>query len=173
MNKELLRWFGNSEIVDDDGNPLVVYHTTSAEFDEFDINKLGNLTNDCDRVGVLMTARLGFWFSTNSFADENANIVMSCILKMENPYYIETLDYLIEDLGEYASERGLDEVDWDDYDNFSAELREIAEEFVDELKDDGYDGIVIENDTEYEGTSFIVFDSSQVKIVKKEKMSFR
>lgn len=30
-----LRWFGNSKVVDDSGNPLIVYHGTSAKFSTF------------------------------------------------------------------------------------------------------------------------------------------
>jgi len=38
-NQTIDKWFGNSEVVDEDGNPLVVYHFTNAEFNDFDINK--------------------------------------------------------------------------------------------------------------------------------------
>lgn len=39
------RWFGDSEVVDEDNNPLVVYHATSAEFTTFDKSKLGEITD--------------------------------------------------------------------------------------------------------------------------------
>jgi len=32
-------WFKNSQVVDDNGMPLVVYHQTNEKFDKFDINK--------------------------------------------------------------------------------------------------------------------------------------
>lgn len=34
-------WFGNSKVVDAEGNPLVVYHGTKADFNTFDLNKTG------------------------------------------------------------------------------------------------------------------------------------
>ena len=34
-------WLGDSKVVDEQGRPLVVYHGTSAEFDVFDVNKIG------------------------------------------------------------------------------------------------------------------------------------
>ena len=36
---EFKRWFGNSKVVDEDGNPLVVYHGTDADFNAFDMTK--------------------------------------------------------------------------------------------------------------------------------------
>lgn len=35
---EFRAWFGDSKVVDADGNPMVVYHATTAEFDAFDTN---------------------------------------------------------------------------------------------------------------------------------------
>lgn len=35
------RWFGDSQVVDENGNPLVVYHRTSAEFDAFRVDEDG------------------------------------------------------------------------------------------------------------------------------------
>ena len=39
--KQFKRWFGDSKVVDRDGEPLVVYHATDAEFTVFDRDKLG------------------------------------------------------------------------------------------------------------------------------------
>jgi ADP-ribose pyrophosphatase YjhB (NUDIX family) len=37
--KNFKEWFGDSKVVDEDGKPLVVYHGTSGDFDEFDPTK--------------------------------------------------------------------------------------------------------------------------------------
>lgn len=39
------RWFGDSKAVDENGDPLVVYHGTRADFDTFDVEKLGTGTD--------------------------------------------------------------------------------------------------------------------------------
>ena len=39
--KQFKRWFGDSKVVDRDGEPLVVYHATDADFTVFDRDKLG------------------------------------------------------------------------------------------------------------------------------------
>jgi hypothetical protein len=35
MNDDLLKWFGNSKVVDKNGNPLIVYHGSNVKFDTF------------------------------------------------------------------------------------------------------------------------------------------
>ena len=42
------RWFGKSKVVDRDGEPLVVYHATDADFTVFDRDKLGKRTKERD-----------------------------------------------------------------------------------------------------------------------------
>jgi len=51
---EFKRWFGDSKVVDENGKPLVVYHGTTAEFNEF------------ARTGARLTSLgHGFYFSPN------------------------------------------------------------------------------------------------------------
>lgn len=37
--EEFKRWFGSSKVVDEEGNPLIVYHGTDAAFNAFDMTK--------------------------------------------------------------------------------------------------------------------------------------
>jgi len=37
------KWFGDSKVVDENGDPLVVYHGTDASFEVFDLKKTGNV----------------------------------------------------------------------------------------------------------------------------------
>ena len=46
--RQFQRWFGDSKVVDKDGEPLVVYHATDAEFTVFDRDKLGKRTKERD-----------------------------------------------------------------------------------------------------------------------------
>ena len=50
------RWFGNSKVVDKDGQPLVVYHGTANSFAEFSSKLLGGATG-------APSAKLGFFFA--------------------------------------------------------------------------------------------------------------
>ena len=42
--KAFVEWFGDSKVVDKNGEPLVAYHGTRAEFEEFDIGKFNKKT---------------------------------------------------------------------------------------------------------------------------------
>ena len=75
------KWFGNSKIVDANGNPLVVYHGSNAEFTEFDNGTLGS----GDR-GV-QSSQLGHFFTvSNQEAKSYGSNVVSSFLSIKNPY---------------------------------------------------------------------------------------
>lgn len=70
-------WFGDSKVIDDNGDPLVVYHGTRAKFNKFDPSKhIGNL----------------YWF-TSSREDilsglagaKSSKYIISAYLKISNP----------------------------------------------------------------------------------------
>lgn len=66
IEKEIEKANNSSKVVDENGEPLVVYHGTRADFNIFDINKAGQ-SNTISKVG--------FWFSTEKgfgekFAEE-------------------------------------------------------------------------------------------------------
>lgn len=46
-------WFGDSKAVDENGDPLVVYHGTGAEFDAFDTGKTGSNTGAASARGAI------------------------------------------------------------------------------------------------------------------------
>lgn len=56
---EFKRWFGNSKVVDKDGNPLVMYHGTPAPV----FNKFGHVDNH--QGGGNWQSGPGFYFTTN------------------------------------------------------------------------------------------------------------
>ena len=55
--KAFKNWFGDSKIVDESNKPLVVYHGTASNFDEFRPGFSGSSENE--------TTKLGFWFTDN------------------------------------------------------------------------------------------------------------
>ena len=75
------RWFGNSKIKDDNGNPLVCYHGTDSDFLEFDFTKIGYNSGNFGHYGY------GVYFSTekNEARIYGKNII-ECYLKVENPF---------------------------------------------------------------------------------------
>ena len=56
---EFKKWFGDSKVVDEDGNPLLMYHGTAREFTEFDPSLSGS-TYGTEQSGIflLMTEKM-------------------------------------------------------------------------------------------------------------------
>lgn len=42
---EFKNWFGDSEMVDREGNPIIFYHGSKSEFDKFDKSNIGTQTD--------------------------------------------------------------------------------------------------------------------------------
>ncbi len=89
-NPKFRAWFGNSQIVNDDGTPLVVYHGTDRDFEAFGVEHAGSRT-DYGFFGR------GFYFINDAewgstYAEFEANKETSspnvrvCFLRMERPY---------------------------------------------------------------------------------------
>lgn len=90
---EFKKWFGDSQVVDENGQPLVVYHGTGAEFTEFDPDLTGTAT-DAGTEGK------GFYFTSDwdaaksnadyvtGFGEREGAKVMAVYLAIESPYKI-------------------------------------------------------------------------------------
>lgn len=70
------RWFGDSKVVDADGKPLVVYHGTRAQFQEFDYGRIG-------QQGRAEGA--GFYFTTNREVASGYGEPMEVYLAVQKP----------------------------------------------------------------------------------------
>lgn len=136
-----------TDILNDEGEPMMVYHHTNANFDRFDASFLGRNTDDnASSESWAATAHLGFWFNEGGNSNKLANTYdyqMACYLNIQNPYHIDCVDYLALCL----------EV-------------ESAEDFRERLIEEGYDGIVVDYDEEFGGTSFVAFSDDQIIVVK-------
>lgn len=166
------RWFGDSEAVDKKGRPLVFFHGTNSDFNEFKTkiktyNNYGLLGNvETTRSAIFVTPDLEFAHGYTRTDDLNklpgANII-SVYAKVENPFDLR---------------KGLSSAQWDELETsgynpkFIHQSMNVWEIFDDEegehlvstLKKLGYDGAIIEE----EGSSgyvevWVLFDSSQLK----------
>lgn len=71
-------WFGDSKVVDDSGDPLVVHHGTDKEFSFFDISKSGMGSG-------LSTGAIWFSDGYGTALDYGENII-SVFLSIQRPY---------------------------------------------------------------------------------------
>lgn len=137
------RWFGDSKVVDESGNPLVVYHGTSSEFSEFN------------------NAENGMFFSDNKeiarrYGDRDP---LAVYLSMQKPLEINAGFNFWNEL-DYINDKNLNELQ-------SVSSRKIKT--LDHLKSAaaaaGYDGVIVKNvaDNSGVGTQYIAFSPEQIK----------
>ncbi len=147
INNNFWKWFGNSKIVDPQGNPLIVYHGTQApeDFSEFAV---GNFIGDADdyvRIGsgADPTAYLGSHFAYEShiaskFASglygerqnkKDRGRIIPVYLRVTNPYKTTESDMLKEMLkGSYNSSSV--DIELDDY---------VYSKYIDDSEKDVYE----------------------------------
>lgn len=151
-------WFGNSQVVDENGEPLIVYHSSYANFGEdfvFDASLLGeNTIGNATDPAWAATSTVGFWANTKRL-DIYSN-AQSVYYKIENPKEFYSVEELAEELRGYMSD------DTHAYD--AAEIRRVGQEFADALKSEGYDGLIV-HDEEFGDTSYVAFSPEQIKAV--------
>jgi len=140
--QEFKRWFGGSKVVDENGEPLVVYHgTDSAPFYVFDRAKT--------KGGP---SKFGFWFTDqDEFAKSFGERVEFVFVRIENPNQISLSQ-------------------WNDIRDKHAKDGAWFEAWRDRLISDGYDGLVVKGGTDKVGrftvenpNVYAAFNSNQIK----------
>ena len=142
-----------SKVIDENGEPLLVYHGSARRFKEFDVNKIGSNTGD----------KSWFYFTDNwkvakdYYSRETGNgwdnlklmfglsrkykpTVYSCFIKALNPY-IQNFN--------------------GDYDNIG------REKIITEAREKGYDVVILKNIIDGPGVvqdAYVVFNSNQIKM---------
>ena len=77
---EFKKWFGNSKVVDSKGKPLVVYHTTDKDFNEFKTSgKIKTVAGDIENKGIYFTPNQGEY-------KHKGGIVKEVYLSIKNPF---------------------------------------------------------------------------------------
>ena len=98
-SSEFKTWFGDSEVVNKNGKPLMVYHGTDAVFEEFEARRPGN--------GFNPGARGIYFSSSRSVAKTYSDNLHSVYLKIENPgvYDAQGQSYndIMDNLNSYIS----------------------------------------------------------------------
>ena len=143
----LTAWFGDSQVTDENGDPLEVYHGTDAEFDTFMANEPATFVEG-------MTDRKGIYFSgdaakASSYARGGmrrpkggaAPRVIRAFLKMENPLNITGMIAA-------GQKAGL---------SFGNAKREAMDALTPE-----HDGVIFDGDAMNEA-EYVVFEPTQVK----------
>jgi len=162
----LVRDANSSKIVDENGEPMVVYHGSAADFNVFDKKKLGSLTNT-------EIAKAGFFFASNKkAADQYAFIgglqnpylenklteARAFFLNIKNPYKGTNKEW--NDLLNWASDGSRK------YDSPTA-LKKANKEFKESLLEDNFDGVDFDN-----GLEIVAFEPTQAKLADGSNTEF-
>lgn len=89
-NPEFKAWFGQSKLVDDAGNPLVVYHGTNQTFNEFKINPLSKWLGKLGE-GIYFTdnPQTAQGYGEDIATDNKPAQVYPVYLRLENPLVLK------------------------------------------------------------------------------------
>jgi tetratricopeptide (TPR) repeat protein len=171
-------WFANSQIRDDDGNPLRVFHGTDAVFTQFDEQHKGKNTG-------WSNTNLGFFFiadraQAEQFAkDAGGEVVVEAYLSIKKPLMLTTQAIFNNEeqaptVYEIISGQRLSPADALAALNDEiglGELPDVMEAMVtDDAKAimlrDGYDGVISEFGGDH--LEYVVFNASQIQMVPAE-----
>ena len=175
---EFKAWFKGSKVVNENGDPLVVYHGTSKEFSEFSKEKIGsNLdTGDWGK---------GFYFGDKPKAEEYGKRSANPEAWKTKPFYIDIKNPLVLSgprkeeiltpdhpwtsvLKKMFGKEIIDRAIEDELDIPSLIRGEIgSDKFAETLKENGYDGVI----RKYKEGSYeiIPFDPEQIKSAESKK----
>ena len=172
------KWFGNSKVVDEAGEPLTVYHSTLKDFDKFE-------TTTDRSLGAHFGSEEAANNRIESFInrhEENKGItladkpsqIMPVNLSLKKPFRMDDMiswqpEEVANRINYYISERNLD-MPYIKPKHMIDESKNAVkiynnDEIVSALKKGGYDGIVYENIIEGGGDSYIAFDPEQIKSI--------
>ena len=139
-----------SKVVDENGEPLVVYHGTKDKFYVFDLSHFGKTDMGFFGKGFYFTksketaetyASITDWDKINDTYNENG-IVLSFFMNLKNPVIVKSKSDFVNASGK----------------------REIRE---------GFDGkIVIPNSLHSSNTEYIAFESNQIKLADGSNTTF-
>jgi hypothetical protein len=141
---EFKSWFGDSKVVDENGEPLIVYHATNADFTEFDTN-----------LGSGVAGKGTYVTSIKPSNDNYGNYVMPLFVSIRNPIDFSSGDKAINDKAEDLGLEGLFEL------SSLAQIDKWSGELKQKLQQEGHDGAELKGDGN--ARYFVAYNSNQIK----------
>ena len=142
---EFAKWFEGSKITDEQGKPKTLYHGTHADFEIWDMNRLGD-------NAAHPSAHLGAFFAedpsvASSFAERSGGRVKPVHIRMTNPLPMDAKSFA-EELDFWQGFKAVRRTDGSirPADDRYERSRSHFEDFKDWALQNGYDGIVIKGD---------------------------
>lgn len=154
--KAFKEWFGDwennpedaSKVIDENGEPRVVYHGTYSDFNAFDESHLGDVTDlNATNEDWAKTSHIGFWFNDNKIGFYTK--YKPVYLNVRNPLEFASMESLVDEMSYYDS----------------------GEDFK-RSNSDGYDSVIVLEDEEMGGRSYVVFNDNQIKSATENNEDF-
>jgi hypothetical protein len=147
--KNFWKWFGNSKIVNTNGEPEVWFHYTNGEFSKFDIER---------GSGV---AGRGIYLTSERFSDDRyGSNILELYVRCSNPLDLSESDKLIN---EHAKKMGMIGL----YDlRTIPQMREWSKDFRINMIKSGYDGCFVNSNGV--GKHLVVYHKDSVKHIKNK-----
>ena len=172
---EFKAWFGDwenspktaSKVVDENGEPLVVLHKTSAEdFYVFDKDKIGDANS--------FTTLNGFFFGNyKKQSDDLRNIL--CFLSIKNPIVLNQSNTYFDSVGYQEAVQHFIQNGTTDYLADYLKYEEYDNEEINEILDNWEyaDGVIVKN-LNYDNfnTEFVAFEPEQIKLADGTNTTF-
>ncbi len=130
------KWFSGSKIVDENGNPAVVYHGTNKEFDSFDPSMIGTNTGNEGHQGH------GLYFSSDRIeAETYGDRIVEVFVSMRNPFVLtpDSADLLRANGVDWIEEKRDFSLDYDSLHAAMLEHDPVAADLLSSLKNHGED----------------------------------
>ncbi|MGD9825118.1 LPD38 domain-containing protein, partial [Desulfobacter sp.] len=139
------KWFGNSKVVDENGDPVVVYHGTNVNFNAFKPSEKTGTHGETDQIeGIYFTDNKdgANWYA---LVEDDDRFLKRAYVSIKNPYHATDIKSLKNGLGV-----------------------ETLGDVADKVKSLGHDGLIIEKGFYSNGgphRKIIAFDPTQIKSI--------
>ena len=155
------KWFGDSKIVDDQGRPLVAFHGTNDDFEEFS-----------EQFGKRGALGAGHYFTVETDPEKKSmygNRTVPVYLRVTNPAdHPDVLAALLQTTKEFDDMVDRRELDRDVRYSKETEARK-AKRITEILQEAGFDGIMMKDDPDKD---VVVFSDNQIKSAMRNSGSF-
>jgi len=166
------KWFGNSKVVDSQGNPLVVYHGTTKDFTIFSLNHATKQTGiDWGKLGFFFTSnkslaedftRYNWGIGSKSKFKKNSKL-LSCYLSIKNPKIVNARQWTLTSDNPDVIRKELISQGYDGY---------IIEPLTDEDKKSWINLFGTRGIKELENIQYVAFYPNQIKLSDGTNITF-
>lgn len=137
QTEEFKKWFGNSKIVDENGNPLVMYHGSPNNIEKFRHRSKTSWGTEATGIYLTSSPRIASEYSLN-LRGQNGSLENAAVypvyIKIEKPKYVDRPTVSL-----------------------------ITPEELQQYLRDGFDGLIYRDPVNPDFNEYVVFDPTQVK----------